>query len=295
MSSSFGINEDLYYIELSLDSRDGIATTSQYSNLNWPKFRFSRPIQDIAGIKVLSAVIPFSYYVINSNNNTFGLSESLVGSAIVTIPVGNYNATTLAAALASALTTASVVTGGNLTYTVTYSSLTGKFTITNNALGANTFTLTFGVYGDGGITNPRFVLGFNDGLIFSVGHVIEAPNVAEISGPNYVYVNSEKLGQFSNVFLPADAINLNGGNIGPQLARVPMDVNPGDICFYEDPDPNKYFDLEHMNQLSDCDFFISLGNLRNVPVDLNGLPFSLKLGIVLYKPTRTTNYRNSVV
>jgi len=295
MSSSFGINEDLHYIELSLDSRDGEATTSQYSKLNWPKFRFAREIRDIAGVKVLSAVVPFSYYVISTRNNTFYLYETGFLPGLVTLPIGNYNATTLGNALASALVAASVISGANLLYTVTYSSLTGKYTVTNNAAGANTFTLTFGVIGDSGATNPRFALGFADGNVTSVGHVIAAPNVAEISGPNYVYVNSEKIGQFSNVFLPTGAANLNGGNIGPQLARIPIDVNPGDVCFYTDPDPNKYFDLEHMNQLSDCDFFLSLGDVENTPLDLNGLPFSLKLGLILYKPTRTTNYRNSVV
>lgn len=293
--TSFGINEDLNYIELSLDSRDGEATTSQFSKLNWPKFRFAREIRDLAGVKVLSAVIPFSYYVISSRNAIFTLTETGFATTTVTLPTGNYNANTLGSALASALIAASVTSGANLIYSVTYSSLTGKYTITNNAAGPATFTLTFGIIGDTGATNPRFALGFNDGTVTSIGHVIEAPNVAEISGPNYIYINSEKLGQFSNVILPTGAVNLNGGNIGPQLCRVPMDVNPGDICFYNDPDPTKYFDLEHMNQLSDCDFFLSLGDVGNTPLDLNGLPFSIKLGLLLYKPTRTTNYRNSVV
>ncbi len=292
---SFGINEDLNYIELSLDSRDGVATTSQYSKLNWPKFRFAMEIRDLAAIKVLSAIIPFSYYVITAKNNTFTLTETGFATTLVTLPIGNYNANTLGSALSAALIAASITSGANLSYTVSYSALTGKFTITNNAGGATTFTLVFGLIGDTGATNPRNALGFNDGSITSVGHVISVPNVAEISGPNYLYVNSEKLGQFTSVFLPTGAVNLNGGNLGPQMCRVPIDVNPGDICYYNDPDPTKFFDLEHMNQLSDCDFFLSLGDVENTPLDLNGLPFSLKLGLLLYKPTRTTTYRNSVV
>ena len=65
--------------------------------------------------------------------------------------------------------------------------------------------------------------------------LIVAPNAASVTGPNYIYLNSMKLGQLTNLYLPQGAVNLGGGNAGTQIAKIPVNVQPGGIIFWQDP------------------------------------------------------------
>ena len=69
----------------------------------------------------------------------------------------------------------------------------------------------------------------------SVGLVMISPNVIQATGPNYIYVNSSKVGQITNLYLPQGAFNLGGGNAGPQMAKIPVMVQPGGITYWQDP------------------------------------------------------------
>ena len=62
-----------------------------------------------------------------------------------------------------------------------------------------------------------------------------SPNVIQATGPNYIYVNSSKVGQITNLYLPQGATNLGGGNAGPQMAKIPVMVQPGGITYWQDP------------------------------------------------------------
>lgn len=293
----FGISQEYQYMELELDSKDGVATLDGVSALNWPTFLLPRPLTDVVAIKLLNAEIPFSYYVFHSNNNTFTLAESGVGgTATVTIPIGNYTSSSLASAFGTALTTASSTLGVK-TYTVAYSTLTQKFTITSTAAAGTTFTLTFGNSSDPGNTNPRFYLGFPAGATTSTTTpALVSPNVPQISGANYVYLNSETFGQLSNCFLPSSAVNLGGGVNGPQFARIPINCNPGGVAYFTDPDPQKYFDLDNLYQLTSMDLYVTCGNTSSqLPLDFNGVGFSVKLGIVVKRPLQTKIMKPSSV
>lgn len=263
LNSMYDKNE-LEYVELVLDSRNSVITDPRFSKLDWPTFFMDYPIQNIAMFKILEAEIPFSYYVVNSSNNTF-----LLNGGTVTLPVGNYTATTLATALQSAL-------GGG--YTVTYSSQTQKFTITGSA----PFNLIFGSADDNGLTNPRLVLGMNPGVNSSSGNVLVAPNVGEVTGPNYLYVNSTSLGPLFPVYLPQYAPNGRGGGKGTQMAKLQMDVNPGEIQFHKETVPDYWFDLQNLLQLQSFDMYLTLGN-NSTPLSLNGQSFSMKIGLFLYR------------
>lgn len=285
----FGISQEYTYVELELDSKDGSQTNNNSTSLNWPTFYMSRPIQDIVGMKVLSAEIPFSFYVFNSANNTFTLQETgSGGTATVTIPEGNYTSSSLATAFGTALTTASAGLTAK-TYTVAYSTLTQKFTITSTAVAGNTFTLTFGTSTDSGNTNPRFYLGFPAGATASnTTPSLTTPNIPQITGANYIYINSETLGQIQNCYLPQGASNLNNGTSGPQLCRVPITSNPGGVSYYIDPDPQKYFDLENLYQLTSFDLYCTLGNTSSeLPLNFNGTGFSVKVALILRRPLQS--------
>lgn len=72
--------------------------------------------------------IPYSWYTVNEDNNTFQWDDTAANPHTTTVPVGYYTADELATAIGVALTA-----DGAGTYTATYSDLTGKMTITEAA------------------------------------------------------------------------------------------------------------------------------------------------------------------
>ena len=179
-------------------------------------------------------------------------------------------------------------------YTVTYSSITQKFTITSDGGGGNTsFTLTFGTAGSTTNTDVHWFLGFNSGVNASTLLVLESPNAILLSGPNYIYINSQNQGQLTNNILPTGAENLGGGNRGPQMAKVPVTSGPGSIIFYNDPAPEYWFNVGFIDVLQDIDFYLTLGNFRH-PIDLNGLAFQIKLGVLKQKKSKDTTSMGGV-
>lgn len=293
MGDNYGLNDSFRYFEYELDSLDNSGSCiGGVSPLNWPVFKLGgkRPLENIAAIKVLEVQIPFSYYVINSRNNTFLLYEEnqLVTSSTVTLPVGNYNPSQICTALGTALTTASL---NSRTYTVTYNDQTLKLTITSSA--TTIFTFSFGAPTNSGNVNPRLYIGFPGGFTSSSGgtpNTLVSPNAIMLSGPNYIYVNSQKMGTLFNVYLPQGAFNLGGGNAGPQLTKIPVNTNSGGVVFWQDPDPQKWFDTGLLDQLNEIDFYLTLGNTTSqIPLDLNGLSFSIKLGVLLAIKDKNTS------
>lgn len=229
MSGFGGLDQHLRYYEFELDSLDAIQSNDySVTTLNWPLFGIGgkRPLSNIAAIKILEVQIPFSYYVFNATNNTFLFNYNGAGNGVITIPVGNYTTGTLATALQVALR---AVIGGT-TMTVTFTNLTEKFQFVDTAFD---FTMTFGSAGDRGTTNPRLWMGFPAGTTASTSKTLVAPNIASVSGPNYLYVNSLKMGQLTNLYLPRDSIG--GGNAGPQMAKIPVNVVSGGVVYWQDP------------------------------------------------------------
>lgn len=83
--------------------------------ISLPDLTFHEKIENIY-FSVQHAEIPASFYVINYTNNTI-----VINSITYIIPLGNYNATTLITALLILLPS----------YTITYSSITNRYTFTN--------------------------------------------------------------------------------------------------------------------------------------------------------------------
>ena len=84
-------------------------------SISLPDLSFHEKIENIY-FSVTHAEIPNSFYVVNYTNNTI-----VINSVVYTIPVGNYNATNLITALNLLIPT----------YTITYSSITNRYTFTN--------------------------------------------------------------------------------------------------------------------------------------------------------------------
>lgn len=283
----YGLSDSLKYYEVELDSLDASGTGGAAAvSTDWPLYFVGgkTPLTDIAAIKILEVQIPFSYYIFNDENtdnastNTARWTVTETGGATVfpKVAVGNYaGGDTFATALQTALN--AVSTG----YTVTYSAVTQKLTFTTSKVGVTAFSFTFGLATNSGNKNIRLFAGFPGGTTSSTGLTLVSPNVVLVSGPNYLYVNSLAIGNLTNLYLPQGAVNLGGGNGGPQLAKIPVNASSGEVIFWQDPDPQKWFDLENLAVLNQIDFFLTLGNLTSqIPLKLNGLSFSLKLGVL---------------
>ena len=90
-------------------------------SISLPDLSFHEKIENIY-FSVTHAEIPNSFYVVNYTNNTI-----VINSVVYTIPVGNYNALNLITALNLLIPT----------FTITYSSITNRYTFTN----ASAFTI----------------------------------------------------------------------------------------------------------------------------------------------------------
>jgi hypothetical protein len=319
VGNNFGLNNQYDYYEFQFDSKDTINTLNppnqdpqlqQYNALNWPLFTMGRPTNAIAAMKVIEVQIPFSYYVIQALNNSFTLLEQQTSpgppavyafTIKATIPVGSYTALTLATALQTELNAITTYTASGTTnpYTVTYNSTTKKYEVRLSTTVNQTFALEFGTAFDPGFQNPRYVLGMaagdNVGIAYTPTstpgafnfHVI-SPLVAQVTGPNYLFLNSSLMGQQCNLYLPDGA--WNRGQIGPQIAKIPVNVNPGGIIFWQNPDPQKWFNLENSNNINNIDFYCTLGN-EPTKIDFNGVSFSFTLGILYNREAQTTQLR----
>ena len=297
MGDNFGLNDNYEYYEFQLDSLDATSSyTTTAAATDWPLFEVAAkgPLENIAAIKILEVQIPFSWYVFNSVNQTFLLTEPGFPAVTVTIPIGNYTADQLTGLLGTALT---AVSPSSHTYTVTYNPNLQKFSFYNNHSTTVPFTFTFGapagipgVQPNSGNRNPRLWIGFPAGSTTSQtfvqngphkGDILLAPNAQLVSGPNYLYLNSAKIGSDMDVYLPAGAFNLGGGKAGVQIAKIPITDNSSGIIYWKDPDPQKWFRYDQLQSLNTFDFYLTLGNTTTqTPLQLNGLSFSLKLGIL---------------
>lgn len=267
------------YVELNLDSWDAAtAGNSSFENstspldqlkYSWPLFYFTRKNLVVAGMKVLSAEIPFVFDTVTSANNTFIFTVNGIQTTI-TIPVGTYTGVSLATQLQTLL--AAVSPG----FLVTWSSTTLRFTFTFSG-GAVVWGFIFSSR-----ATPYSLLGFLPGSTNTItgNGSFTSSTVASPTGPYYLYLNSRTLGPLINFNLPDNA----AVGAGPEMSRIPVSVNFGELIQYQDPDPEKYFDFFIGNQMNSFDFYLTLGSDQyQKPVDMKGVPWSMKLGLLVYR------------
>jgi hypothetical protein len=289
--NNYGLNGNYEYNEFEIDSFDALqAYNTTYTSLNWPRIYFGKPLTNVVAVKVLQVTVPFKYYVINSTNKNF--LEYRIGPNtyhLKTLLEGSYTAAELATEIARAMSTTN-------TYICTYSLTTMKFTITLTVSGSAPATTSFKVVmsnisfvadTDGSIT-PRLAMGFNAGDSSSavLGTGLVAPNIAQWNGPPYLYLNSATLGTMINLFLNGDGIvNANRtGADGPQVCMIPVNATRDNTITYNDPDPQKWFYVGSQNFNAGLDFYLTVGvGNQQVPLDLNGGRFCVKLGILQSK------------
>lgn len=278
------LSDTFEYVELCLDSWDSSATglntfegTNSPTNqiqFSSPQFYFNTRKLVVAGMKVLSAEIPFVFDTVTTRNNTFVFTLNGVPTTI-TIPQGTYTGTSLATQLQTLI---QAVSPGFL---VTWSATTLRFTFTFSG-GAFTWGFIFPV----GRLSAYSLMGFlpnTTTTLFNNGSIV-SPTVASVTGPYYLYLNSRTLGSLINFNLPDGA----AVGSGPELCRIPINTNYGGVILYTDPDPEKYFDFFIGNQITSFDFYLTAGSDQyQKPLDMKGVSWSIKLGLLCYRDAST--------
>lgn len=141
-------------------------------------------------VTVLQCNIPKSYYMVQNGLNTFTLREG-GASAIVTIPIGNYNRTNFKTTLQTLLNGASPTLW---VYTVTIPPSSGAdngkytFTVTGNGGIQPTFDFNF-------TNNVSELMGFDSGTTNSfVAGSLESTNVIKLVKEDTIYIMSDIVG-----------------------------------------------------------------------------------------------------
>lgn len=272
-----GFNPELEYFELVVDSYDAenpggqlwIGSNSPLNQMvfSWPKFYWTYKAPRIMAMKVISAEIPNVWDVINTLNNSLVYTYAGVPTTI-TIATGTYTGAQIATALQTAI---SAVTAG---FTVTYDATLLKFTFTQT-VAAGAWTISFPT-----INSLYAIVGFlaqsSQGGA-GAGSSTISTILAQVSGPNYLYLNSRVFGPQVNFNLTEDAV---GGNGGPQICRVPVNAARNGLVIYTNPNAQDFFDCfaESVNQF---DLYWTLGpDQQQTPLDMKGVSWSVKLGFL---------------
>lgn len=203
-------------------------------------------------LSVVSCIIPYAFYNINSTNNT--LTYDIVGGPQLTftVPVGNYNINQLLTYI-----------NNNWTgYTLTLNLLTNKITITKSA------AADFTIY-SGGLGN---ILGFTS-------------NAYGLAGNSYTVTGASvaNLYTITNVNVETNLLTYNVSNISNQtqnrsiLASIPVAVAPFSLISYENPSmykTNLY--VGEFNNLS-----VRLLDNNGAVIDMNGVDYTMTLQITV--------------
>ncbi len=141
-------------------------------------------------VALQSAEIPSSYYNVNTTNNTINLTQGILSgtTASITIPVGNYDANTFAAAFIVAFNAAAFPNNA----TLAFSTLTGKFSLMSDQAGQ---LLTINL----ALTTARKILGIDDDATgtlafnYSAGNPTFMPLIANFLGVTKIKILSDAL------------------------------------------------------------------------------------------------------
>ena len=233
-------------------------------------------------VSVHDAQIPFSFYVVNSRNNGFEVDSADAAAAVVRLTHGNYNANALAVEIKTRIEAADA---GTNTYTVTYDSVTNRFTILASA---NEFVLDFRpaavTAGGSGTTESLLgatatkIMGFSVGGLGSSG-VHDSANAStaaltvisdisvNVAGEEAIYVRSS----IPNV----NTYETRTRSYSNILAKVPVPVGFFSIIHFT---PHARSFTLQMPPRSKLDIIeLQLTDSAAIELDLNGLEWEITL------------------
>ena len=260
-----GVNEVIVLIE----SVKRTAGTAENFTVNVPKEYFLRPVMRV---KLLDAMIPYTWYPFNTGNNKVTFSEPGGGvTAPVTFSIDTstvYTASSLAAALQTLFNANSP---NAFPYTVTFNTSSQKLVITST--GPNTLNLDFTAS-----DSAYVILGFNK-TTYAGFATYTANNMINFIGEKYIIINSD---MFSGI---DDGLIMFNGAVpplpSPAFQAVPICANFGEIVKYNE-NPIEPWMLNVASRFAQTTgqnrtINFSLTFTSGLPVSLNGHNWSLRV------------------
>ncbi len=207
------------------------------------------PSQHSIYLSVVHAVIPYSFYNIDSSNNLLSYSENGGISVNLFISPGNYTAIQMAAYLTSIMTR----------FVVGYNGITNKFTFTNSTY--------------------DFIINYNstclDMLGFSSNELAYLSSTSKVLISEYCINMAQKQCLCIGSNLQTGNINLSSNQLNCRsiICSIPLDGQPYSLIAYKNP--NDYKLNLYSNNLSVIN--IKLLDQNGNLINLNGKYFSLTL------------------
>lgn len=196
-------------VTIAVNSRDRNLMADYATNpFRWT---FSRPLKDVVSIELVNGCVPSALYNMNTGWNMFSFTEATT-QYTVTLRPGQYTATELCTELQRALNALPGITN---TYTVTYSNITKKMTITTAGTAVYIFRFQDPPYTDtidgtsGAIQDigcPARIFGFENWDYTSVAGAITPPNRMDPSlflQRLYLHLNADNSVEFNRVEMGA--------------------------------------------------------------------------------------------
>lgn len=169
-------------------------------------------------INISNAQFPVSFYIVNYTNNVFVLrNNTTTTNYTITIPVGNYNSTTLATAISAA-----VLSTASITITCSISTTTGLYTFSS--------ATNFSILSTNALTTAHEILGLSTtaNLVstFSTTYTAVAPYPLNLLG-------IKKLCIKSNTLITNNFSAVAGGQT-TLLCTIPVSTGAWGMIQYED-------------------------------------------------------------
>jgi hypothetical protein len=270
MSNDY-IKEDTRLINLYSQSATSYLNGSLKSNVEFNFKNILRDLPDVihSTIGVVSAQIPVSYYTINAYNNVLKVPDY---GGTITIPVGNYNATTLIAAMNVQFLTFSFIVCSII-------KLTGKLSF---SAGGPIFPLSFTRTG----STAWDILGFDTNVASYSGSgspilTLEAPHPLNLLGIQQLRINSSAFASYNS-----NSTNMGESNL---VGVVQSTAPPFGMILYANQ--NSYSVLKHKNiSLIDIQILDENDNL----VDFNNIDWTLTFQLTIFRrvplPSNSMDY-----
>lgn len=188
---------EIEYIDVVLDSSQVGVSNYVSGTRDNPIFTMNPPITECVGASLIYATVPFSYYIIDNTNCRFEFRDSAQSASYFTcsLSFGSFTDKTIEGEMRAAMERAGLLNSTNFGI---YIDETEKKMVIQRTVGTATFDIRFTVSG-----NCASVLGFqqttynSDNLPYydnfdflRTYQKIEAPLVANFTGPNIMYVES---------------------------------------------------------------------------------------------------------
>jgi hypothetical protein len=215
-----------------------LTTRSQEQEENYDAlWQLNMPIlSQVRGWYVALETIEFpnTVYPINQYNwritwDEYDDSATITNTLSITLAAGNYTGPALATALTAAMDAESLASGQNLSYSVTYDSVTSKKMTFTYDSGAGSYDANDTIVFKTAARDMYDELGLDDSS-FAAAHSIEGDYPVNVSGTAYIDVISN--------FSHQNYSNTTTSNI---LVRIPLHVSFGNIVFYEPEHENRLF------------------------------------------------------